>query len=168
MTKRYDNISAHYEKHVGVDLYDMFRTPNVTSRLHDSAPISTGRFVVIDGENWSTMAYGLDAGLKIQVWKNRVLDQMVFIEARYILQAIQGDFDLEVTFPRGDIERRYAKWHKNYTITLGTYRIWDEEPKVKRNHWFVTLKQEELAYLCQRLEPLKNYVPLPENKWEEI
>jgi hypothetical protein len=159
MSDSYDKVRNHYEENVGTSPYDLFDIEGSTTRVGDYA-ISTGRFVTIRYEAWGIQSFGPYAGVHIQVYKNRVMTDDLFIEPR-MLQIMAQSYKsrIETMWPAG--VSWSSRWvHLGTSIQIASHYS-DRSPDWKEA---TTLTRDEVEYMLERLAPILSYKPLADHR----
>ncbi len=151
----YQKVADNFEKQTGKKTgRDLFEPDTTTRLMSEEYPLSVERYVTVEHEAYSLVAFGDEAHIHVRVWKDARLFATVFLQVRDILAAQAGDHERQAKWP----EDRYvaARWSKDGRwVKLVEFDRRGKGPR--QNEHGVKLKRAELNMLAERLAPLRGF-----------
>jgi len=160
---RYTLVQNEYEKQTGFkNPRDIFQSPNGnTVSIYEGYIVSTDRLVTTSFEGYSIMSLGSFVGIHIKVWKNRELNQILFVPISTLIRARDVCEHDVSPHPWSNKGSHLEILKTDNTVKFGEFRM-DDETEKRYDEWYVELTLDEFNYILSKFEYLENYVPLKE------
>lgn len=165
MSERMKKLEENFLQQTGADYPDrLFKEwTDSTTTLTRDYPISPGRFVTVAFEGYSLFVYGVEGLLSLRVFENQKLTEIIYVTPQVIFDAVAGDqfyriseknnLWIEVTHEEGIV--RFTE----YRYVGGEFDGTGPTPDLLLET-AVTLTDEELAFLYERLTPMEGFVSI--------